>query len=242
MTGASSSVPSGELLARLRSQGRQLARLLHERQQDLDRREAQQNSHAADLDGQFRAARLWLTERHQELSERESQLADREQQFTAREQELSRTAAADSQARGVAGSALQKRSEEWHSARVKSIAWLSALTARPRRSKWRSASWNHSASAITTPGLAPGSSSTTIAAQAWTLFGKHSQISSAAGPQSRARRPRWSDAGAVGAAAQRPSPEQQRHARELTEIAEGLAAREQHLTEAEQLQVPPRQN
>ena len=89
-------------------------------------------------------ARLWLTERHQELSERESQLADREQQFTAREQELSRAAAADSQARGVAESALQKRSEELCSARVKSIAWLSALTARPRRSKWRSASWNHS--------------------------------------------------------------------------------------------------
>src|SRR5689334_22946404 len=68
-----------EALPRLRVQGRQLAQLLQDRQRDLDRREAQQQAFAADVENQLRAARLWVTERQQELADRDAALAAREQ-------------------------------------------------------------------------------------------------------------------------------------------------------------------
>ena len=74
------SAPALELLSQMRTQGRQLAQLLHQRQQDLDRREAQQHAHAAELDNQRRAAQVWLSARHHELAEREQQISARERE------------------------------------------------------------------------------------------------------------------------------------------------------------------
>src|SRR5690242_8677562 len=51
---------ASELIPRVRLQGRQLARLLAERQQELDHREAQQNALAAELEAQMRSARAWF--------------------------------------------------------------------------------------------------------------------------------------------------------------------------------------
>jgi hypothetical protein len=56
----------------LQSQADQLAAHLRQRQQELDRREAQLNSRLADFEKEVREARLWLAERNAELNEREA--------------------------------------------------------------------------------------------------------------------------------------------------------------------------
>jgi len=77
---------------RLRLQAEQLAAHLRARQQELDHRQAQINANMAQLDGDARAARLWLAEREAELKQRAEGLAGQEGEVQAR---LSRLAAVE---------------------------------------------------------------------------------------------------------------------------------------------------
>jgi hypothetical protein len=236
--GESSAVPGGDLLARLRSQGRQLARLLHERQQDLDRRESQQNAQAAELDGQLRAARLWLTERHQELSEREATFKEQERRLSVRERELNVLAAADEEVRAKEESALHKRSAEL----TQRQAALDRLNERLERQaeaqqtaqreleSLREQEHNARARARQKLDNDRRASLDTIRQALAHLERRRAAIEIAAEATERRR-------AQLTSLAQRPSPDQRKRARELTEIAEGLAQREQHLTQAEQLQL-----
>ena len=62
----------------LQSQADQLAAHLRQRQQELDRREAQLNARLAGFEQEVRDARLWLAQRNDELNEREARLEARE--------------------------------------------------------------------------------------------------------------------------------------------------------------------
>ena len=62
---------------RLRSQAAQLGEHLQKRQQNLDRREAQLNALAAQLETDTRAARLWLAEQRNDFDERERELSQK---------------------------------------------------------------------------------------------------------------------------------------------------------------------
>ncbi|HEY1603079.1 MAG TPA: hypothetical protein VGG64_25975 [Pirellulales bacterium] len=237
-SGEASVVPASDLLARLRSQGRQLARLLHERQQDLDRREAQQNAQAAELDGQLRAARLWLTERHQELSEREAASKEHERQLAVRARELNALAAADDAARTKEESALHKRSEEL-SLRQAALDRLNERLTRQAKAQQtaqrelellREREHNVRTRARQQLDNDRSTNLDTIRQALAHLERRRAAIEIAAEATERRR-------AQLASQAQRPSPEQKQRARELTEIAEGLARREQHLTQAEQLQL-----
>lgn len=59
----------------------QLARQLQERQQSLDRREAQLNAMHADLDSRYRMARLWLTEQETHIAEKTASLDEKEREI-----------------------------------------------------------------------------------------------------------------------------------------------------------------
>jgi hypothetical protein len=60
----------------LQSQADQLAAHLRQRQQEIDRREAQLNARLADFEKEVREARVWLAERNEALNEREARLED----------------------------------------------------------------------------------------------------------------------------------------------------------------------
>ena len=66
----------GETMAareeQLEHQAGQLADHLQEQLRELEYREALQNSRAAELDNEFRRARLWISEKSAELTEREN--------------------------------------------------------------------------------------------------------------------------------------------------------------------------
>lgn len=89
------------LLQQIRGQAEQLGAYLRTRQEELDHREAQINARAAQIDHDARTARLWLSERDQELDRREEALGQREAELALR---LERIAQADA--------ALRKRAEE----------------------------------------------------------------------------------------------------------------------------------
>lgn len=77
-TAAPAEVLSDEAVAeQLRTQAAQLAAHLRGRQKELDHREAQINAGLAHLEGDTRAARLWLAEREAELNRRDEELPDR---------------------------------------------------------------------------------------------------------------------------------------------------------------------
>jgi len=78
--GAAESRDAVAVMGQLRVQAAQLAEHLRTRQADLDRREAQLNGLAAQLESDHRAARLWVTETQAELTERAGSLAQREQE------------------------------------------------------------------------------------------------------------------------------------------------------------------
>ena len=72
-------------------QAGQLAALLRQKRQELDRRESQLNARQAQLENEARSSRLWLSERQQELQQQELTLRRREDQLEA---EASRLAVA----------------------------------------------------------------------------------------------------------------------------------------------------
>jgi chromosome segregation ATPase len=74
-------VASLAMVQQLRLQAQQLSHHLSQQQQDLDRREAEIQARAAQLEQQERSNRLWLKERHEELFEREAALKTREQEL-----------------------------------------------------------------------------------------------------------------------------------------------------------------
>ncbi len=82
-------------LAQFRLQAGQLAKILRDRQRDLDRRESQLNAQRAQFDQEVRSMRQWWDERaaelarqDQEVRERELALADRDRAMHSREREL----------------------------------------------------------------------------------------------------------------------------------------------------------
>ena len=225
-------------LPRLRLQGRQLAQLLQERQRDLDRREAQQQAFAADIDNQLRAARLWLAERHQELAERQTQLAEREGEAAELSSRLSAAEAYLDRARREMEDDMRRREEDV-TARTGALermrARLNSQAAAQRAAQQEFADLRerehnaavrerqevdaHRAAALGTLRLALDNVEQrrlAVEAEAAAL---------------EQRRSEWA------AEARRPSPEQLRRTRELTEIAADLAAREQNLAAAEELQI-----
>lgn len=68
----------------LRNQARQLSLLLSERQEALDRREAEWQRQLAHHETEIRSTRLWFDQRQAELDEREAGLAAREQELETR--------------------------------------------------------------------------------------------------------------------------------------------------------------
>lgn len=68
----------------LRNQARQLSLLLSERQEALDRREAEWQRQLARHETEVRSTRLWFDQRQAELDERETGLASREEELEAR--------------------------------------------------------------------------------------------------------------------------------------------------------------
>jgi hypothetical protein len=74
----------------LETQAGQLATHLQEQLRELEYREALQNARAAELDNDFRRARLWITETSAELTERESTIAAAEAKLAIEPQEAER--------------------------------------------------------------------------------------------------------------------------------------------------------
>lgn len=83
----------------LRRQAVDLQRLLAQRMADLDRREAAVNAHAAELENQSRAVRLWLREQHDALDLREAELTAREVAVVERASAISAAEAYHEQSR-----------------------------------------------------------------------------------------------------------------------------------------------
>lgn len=81
-----------DLVEQLHLQARQIQAHLDQQRQSLDRREARLSAHAAEVENQARALRLWLVERQAEIDERAAALARRESTVAERE---SRIAAAE---------------------------------------------------------------------------------------------------------------------------------------------------
>lgn len=71
-------------LETLRNQARQLSLLLSERQEALDRREAEWQRQLAGHETEIRSTRLWFDQRQAELDERETGLSAREQELETR--------------------------------------------------------------------------------------------------------------------------------------------------------------
>ena len=67
----------------LHAQAAQLADHLRRRQKDLDHREAELNTRVAQLEGDARNARLWMSERKAELDQREAELSQERAQLRA---------------------------------------------------------------------------------------------------------------------------------------------------------------
>jgi hypothetical protein len=227
-----------ELLPRLRLQGRQLAQLLEERRKDLDRREAQQQAQAACLDNQMRAARLWLAERHQELSEREARIAERERrvanlssQLTAAEayHESARLEAAQSIERSE--QALDRRQAELERLQTRLESQASACdVAQQEVAEHRRREHERLVYERQQIDSHRADSMTTIRQAAADLERRRAAIEADAAALEQAR-------AAMRETARRPSPEQREIARELDQIAQRMAAREQKLDAAEQAQV-----
>ncbi|HUY88506.1 MAG TPA: hypothetical protein VMV10_07215 [Pirellulales bacterium] len=97
----------------LQAQAEQLAQHLRSRQEDLDRREAQLNARCAEFDQEVRTARLWLSERQQELAQREDDMLARERALAAGAAQRSAAADGDCEERRIAEeNALRARFEE----------------------------------------------------------------------------------------------------------------------------------
>ncbi len=227
-----------EALPRLRVQGRQLAQLLQDRQRDLDHREAQHQAFAADVENQLRAARLWVTERQQELADRETATVAREQDAADRWSRLSAAEAYLDKSRRELEIEISRREQK--------LAVLTASLADERArldrqaETLREAQQTFAAERQRERNAAlceqqqidsrRGESSAQIRA-ALNNVERRRQAVEAEAIELERRRAQWAEA------SRQPSPEQRRHARELAEIASGLAEQEKKLVAAEQLQV-----
>ncbi len=87
-----------EVLQQFRLQAQQLAGHLEARQQELDRREAELNSHLAMHETSARNARLWFQEQQLDLDEQKTDLERREQLLATQLAELSQRAEGESSA------------------------------------------------------------------------------------------------------------------------------------------------
>lgn len=226
-----------ELLPRLRLQGRQLARLLGEREQDLDRREAQQHAQAADLENQLRGARLWLAERQDELAQQAANLSERERSITAAEmriaaaashvedlrrqteQELGRREEAASQREGELARLAARLDEQAAAQRAAQQRFADERAAQQRQLQFEQQQADASSAEMEDrirQGLAA-------------LERRRRAIENEADAVERRR-------AALAELAARPSPEQQKIAQELEHIAKRIEERAGRLAAAEQLQ------
>ncbi|MBI2825807.1 MAG: hypothetical protein HYX69_14065 [Planctomycetia bacterium] len=229
---------AADLLPRVRLQGRQLARLLARRQQDLDRREGQQQAQAADLENAWRAARLWLVERERELGERASELDRRDRELSDRASRLSAAEAYHEAARQEADAEMRRREDEVarrHADVERAIARLAQQTSahqaaqrecEARREREheslvheRQQIDNHRETSVATIRLALAG-----------LERRRAAIEEHAAAVARRR-------AELIEISRLPSADQKRFARELEEIAGRLSAREEHLKEAEAWQI-----
>jgi hypothetical protein len=76
--------PPLALVRQVRTQVMQLSAHLYKQREQLDHREAELNARLAAMEGEMRAARLWLQERQQELAEREQEAERRAAEFAHR--------------------------------------------------------------------------------------------------------------------------------------------------------------
>jgi putative ABC transport system permease protein len=235
---AADALQAAQLMAHMRVQGRQLAQLLHGRQQELDRREALQHAQAAELETQMRAARVWLAARQQELTEREQHVASRERAVTEASSQLSAAEAYHAAAQRELVDDLRRREGDLdrgraelqrNQARLEGQASLQQsahrdlterreqehnriVRARQQLDHDRAASLN-----VVRQGLAA-------------LEKRRAVIEQEAATVERRR-------AELAQIARRPSPEQIRMARASAELADHLATRAEQLATAERLQV-----
>ncbi|HEY4309644.1 MAG TPA: hypothetical protein VGN12_09365 [Pirellulales bacterium] len=231
------SAPALELLSQMRTQGRQLAQLLHQRQQDLDRRESQQHAHAAELEIQRRAAEVWLSARHHELAEREEQLAAREREAA---DATSRVSAAESYldaARREFETDLKRREnelvrdrQELERKRERLECQATAQRAAQHDFEERRQREHDFLVRSRQQTEQQRATSADVARQALVALEKRRVAIEHEAVTVERRRAELAEI------ARRPSPEQIRMARASAELSERLAAREEQLTQAEQLQ------
>ncbi len=237
-TSTDANVPAVEMLAHMRAQGRQLAQLLQERQQELDRREAQQHAQAAELENQMRAARVWLSARHQELSDREERAAAREREVADAGSRLSAAETYHDAARRDAEAELARRDGELMIGRAELDRWRSRLESQAaaqqaaQREFTETRQQEHDRLVLARQQLdSHHAASMTLARQSLAaLEQRRVAIEQQATVVERRR-------AELVELACRPSPEQIRMARANAETADRLAAREEQLAAAEQLQV-----
>jgi len=227
-----------EALPRLRLQARQLAQLLQERQQELDRREARQNAMAAELDGQSRSIHAWLAARQEELEQRDAQLAERERQMAVAASQLSAAEAYQEAARQKAAADVGQREDDVarrateldrvrmrleRQAAAQQAAQRDLVDRRQRAHDelvcHRQQVDHHRAAALE------------IVRLAWANL--EQRRASLADQEADIERGRAE----LAVLARRPSTEQKAFARELQQIADRLDARDHNLAEAEQLQI-----
>jgi len=226
---ASTPVWTDDLLARLRVQGRQLADRLRERQADLDRREANSHARSAELENEVRAARLWLTDREQELAEREARLADAASRLSAAEayqESAQRELDAEADRRAAA---LALREQEVATAAARLDRQTKALADAQRELESRRQREHQTL--VEERQQLDRHRQTTLTGIRLALLGveqRRAAVEQRAAELETERK-------ATLALTQLPSASQRQHARNLHAIAERLAAREAALDESESL-------
>jgi hypothetical protein len=97
-----------EGLGPLRTQAEQLGVYLDQRQRQLDRRQAELDRKQADFESEVREARIWFTERREELTQQEERLSEAQRQLDQRAQRLAAAEAVSSREREQAEAGLRR--------------------------------------------------------------------------------------------------------------------------------------
>lgn len=123
----------------LRNQARQLSVLLRERQEALDRREAEWQGQLARHENETRAARLWLDERQTALDEREAGCTTREQEIEIRFAQLCAAKEALALLRTEQETTLKTRAEELtlRETEVEELALKTAVESAAQHGAWQ---------------------------------------------------------------------------------------------------------
>lgn len=123
----------------LRNQARQLSVLLRERQEALDRREAEWQGQLARHESETRAARLWLDEQQSSLTEREAGCAAREQELETRFAQLCAAEEALALLRTEQETTLRARAEELtlRETEVEDLSLKTAVESAAQRGAWQ---------------------------------------------------------------------------------------------------------